>query len=72
MDLIKLVASTITQPLIVKFKSHSFKEKIYQRWKNVNKNIKLVLPLRRGCSQLLNKLITGSINQVKERDPGCS
>lgn len=48
--------STNTQTMIIKFKSHSFKEKIYQRWKNVNKNIKLVLPLRRGCSQLLNKL----------------
>ena len=30
-----------TQTVIAKFISHSFKEKIYSRRKNVNKNIKL-------------------------------
>lgn len=44
------------QTLIVKFKSHSFKEKIYNRRKNINKNIKLIPPLVRCHSQLLNKL----------------
>ena len=44
------------QPLIIKFKSHSFKEKIYNKQKHVNKNIKLVPSLTRDHSQLLNKL----------------
>ena len=30
------------QPLIIKLKIHSFKEKIYNKQKHVNKNIKLV------------------------------
>ena len=42
--------------MIVRFKSHSFKEKIYSKRKNVNKNIKLVSSLTRCYSQLLNKL----------------
>ena len=48
--------STNIQPVIVKFKSHSFKEKIYNKRKNVNKDIKLVPSLPRRRSQLLNKL----------------
>ena len=48
--------STNTQPLILKFKSRSFKEKICNKRKNVNKNIKLVPSLTRCRSQLLNKL----------------
>ena len=46
--------STNTQPVIVKFKSDSFKEKIYNKWKNVNTNIKLVPSLTRRHTQLLN------------------
>ena len=57
--------STNTQPVIVKFKSHSFKEKIYNKRKNVNKNIKLVPSLTRRRSQLLNKLQT-ALNNSKE------
>ena len=57
--------STKTQPVIVRFKSHSFKEKIYSKRKNVNKNIKLVPSLTRRRSQLQNKLQTAS-NDSKE------
>ena len=57
--------STNTQPVIVKFKSHSFKEKIYNKRKNVNKNIKLVPSLTRRRSQLLNKLQI-ALNDSKE------
>ena len=57
--------STNTQPVIVRFKSHSFKEKIYSKWKNVNKNIKLVPSLTRRRSQLLNKLQI-ALNDSKE------
>ena len=46
--------STNTQPVIAKFKCHSFKEKIYNKRKNINKNIRLVPSLTR-C-RLLNKL----------------
>ena len=48
--------STNTQPVIVKFKSHGFFKKIYNKRKNVNKNIKLVPSLTKRRSQLLNKL----------------
>ena len=48
--------STNTQPVIVRFKSHSFQEKIYNKRKNVNKNIKLVSSLTRRRSEQLNKL----------------
>ena len=51
--------------MIVKLKSHSFKEKNYNKWKNVNKNIKLVLSLTRHRSQLLNKLQV-ALNDSKE------
>ena len=50
--------SSNTQLVIVKFRSHSFKEKHYNRRKNVNKNIKLILSLtprttvRRTVSQM--------------------
>ena len=54
--------STNTQTVIVKFKSHSFKEKIHNRRKNVNKNIKLVPSLTRHYSQLLNNLQIALIN----------
>ena len=47
--------STNTKTVIVKFKSHSFKEKIYNKWKNVNKNLELVRSLTRRLLQLLNK-----------------
>ena len=57
--------STNTQPVIVKFKSHSFKEKIYNKRKNVNKNIKLVPSLTRRRSQLLNNLQI-ALNDSKE------
>ena len=46
--------STNTQPVIVKFNSDSFKEKIYNKWKNVNTNIKLFPSLTRRHTQLLN------------------
>ena len=48
--------STNTQPVIVKFKCHSFKDKIYNKRKNINKNIRLVPSLTRCRSQMLNKL----------------
>ena len=48
--------STNTQPAIVRFKSHSFQEKNYNKRKNVNKNIKLVSSLTRRRSELLHKL----------------
>ena len=51
--------------MIVRFKSHSFKEKIYSKRKNVNKNIKLVPSLTRRRSQLLNKLQI-ALNDSKE------
>ena len=51
--------------MIIKFKSHSFKEKIYNKRKNVNKNIKLVPLLTRRCLQLLNKLQI-ALNDSKE------
>ena len=43
----------------------SFKEKIYNKRKNVNKSIKLVLSLTRRGSQLLNKLQI-ALNDIKE------
>ena len=45
-----------TQPVIVKFKYHSFKEKLYNKQKNVNKNIKLDPSLTKRLLQRLNKL----------------
>ena len=51
--------------MIVRFKSHSFKEKIYSKRKNVNKNIKLVPSLTRRRSQLLSKLQI-ALNDSKE------
>ena len=57
--------STNTQSVIVKFKSHSFKEKHYNKQKNANKNIKLVPSLTRRRSQLLNKLQV-ALNDSKE------
>ena len=48
--------STNIQPVIVKFKCHSFKEKIYNKRKNINQNIRLVPSLTRCRSQMLNKL----------------
>ena len=57
--------STRTQPVIVRFRSHSFKEKIYSKRKNVNKKIKLVPSLTRRRSQLLNKLQI-TLNNSKE------
>ena len=51
--------------MIVKFKSHSFKEKIYNKQKNVNKNLKLISSLIRRRSQLLNKLQL-ALNDGKE------
>ena len=56
---------TNTQPVIVKLKSYSFKEKIYNKRKNVNKNIKLVPSLTRRRSQPLNKLQI-ALNDSKE------
>ena len=38
---------TNTQPVIVKFKTHSFKGKTYNKQKNPNKNLKLVPSLTR-------------------------
>ena len=57
--------STNTQPVVVRFRSHSFKEKIYSKRKNVNRNIKLVPSLTRRRSQLLNKLQI-ALNDSKE------
>ena len=54
-----------TQPVIIKFKSHSFKEKIYNKRENVNKNIKLVPLLTKRRLQLLNKLQI-ALNDSKE------
>ena len=48
--------STNTQTMIIKFKSHSFKEKIYKKQKSVSKNIKLVPSLTRRFLQMLNKV----------------
>ena len=57
--------STNTQPVIVRFRSHSFKEKIYNKRKNVNKNIKLVPSLTRHHLRLLNKMQI-ALNDSKE------
>ena len=57
--------STNTKTVIVKFKSHSFKEKICNKWKNVNKNLELVRSLTRRHLQLLNKLQI-ALNDSKE------
>ena len=57
--------STNTQPVIVRFKSHSFQEKIYNKRKNVNKDIKLVSSLTRRRLELLNKLQI-ALNDSKE------
>ena len=57
--------STNTQTMIIKFKSHSFKEKIYKKQKNVSKNIKLVPSLTRRFLQMLNK-VQIVLNESKE------
>ena len=47
---------TQTQPIIVKFKTHTFKEKIYHQRKNLVKGIKISPSVTKWCSYLLQQV----------------